>query len=76
MTTPERPAVSLARRIAPATYRIVKISDPRSRGACYWFEIESLENDGNRRLVAMCDTRDEARELLKQLEAATAKANQ
>lgn len=76
MTTPEKPAVILARFIAPATYRIVKISDPRSRGACYWFEIESMAADGTRRLVATCDTREEARELLKQLEAANANAGQ
>jgi hypothetical protein len=65
-----------ARPIAPVTYRIIKISDPRSRGACYWFEIESMTADGGRHHVATCDTREEAREMLKQLEAATAKANQ
>jgi len=65
-----------ARPIAPVTYRIIKIADPRSRGACYWFEIESMTADGGRHHVATCDTRDEAREMLKHLEAATAKANQ
>jgi len=65
-----------ARPIAPVTYRIVKIADPRSRGACYWFEIESMTADGGRHHVATCDTREEAGEMLEQLEAATAKANQ
>ena len=65
-----------SRPIAPVTYRIIKIADPRSRGGCYWFEIESMTADGGRHHVATCDTRAEAREMLRQLEAATAKANQ
>ena len=53
------------------TYRIVKISDPRSRGACYWFEI--LAECGDERWsVGTYDTRDEAREALAQIRAATA----
>ena len=51
-------------------YRVIKISDPRSRGACYWFEIESVTADGARYHVATCDTREEARELVKALRAA------
>lgn len=49
-------------------YRIIKISDPRSRGACYWFEIEAVHADGSRLHVATCDDRREARELVAQLE--------
>ncbi len=53
------------------TYRIVKISDPRSRGTCYWFEI--LAECGDERWsVGTYDTRDEAREALAQIRAATA----
>ena len=53
------------------TYRIVKISDPRSRGTCYWFEI--LAQRGHERWsVGTYDTRDEAREALAQIRAATA----
>ena len=51
-------------------YRVIKISDPRSRGLCYWFEIESVTADGARYHVATCDTRQEARELVKALRAA------
>jgi hypothetical protein len=58
---------------APIAYRAVKISDPRSRGACYWFEIESIDADGARRHVATAESREEARELLRQLRAAAAK---
>lgn len=54
------------------TYRIVRIADPRSRGACYWFEIEGLAADGSRWHVATCDDRREARELVRQIEAADA----
>ena len=53
-----------------AGYRVVKISDPRSRGACYWFEIESITADGARQHVATCETREEARELVKSMRAA------
>lgn len=52
---------------APA-YRILKISDPRSRGACYWLEIEAVHADGTRYHVATCDDRREARELVAAME--------
>jgi hypothetical protein len=57
---------------ATTTYRARKISDPRSRGACYWFEIEATAPDGSRHHVATCDDRHEARELVRQLKAAEA----
>jgi len=47
------------------TYRIIRIADPRSRGACAWFEIEGSNPAGDRWHVATCDTREEAREMLK-----------
>jgi hypothetical protein len=47
-----------------------KISDPRSRGACYWFEVERVHVDGRRDHVATCDTRAEAREMLQRLREA------
>jgi hypothetical protein len=50
-------------------YRILKISDPRSRGACYWFEIEATSTNGARWHVATVDTRPEARELVAKIEA-------
>ena len=52
------------------TYRIAKISDPRSRGVCYWFEILAQRGD-DRWSVGTYDTRDEAREALAQIRAAT-----
>jgi hypothetical protein len=52
-------------------YRIVKISDPRSRGTCYWFEILAQRGD-HRWSVGTYDTHDEAREALAQIRAATA----
>jgi hypothetical protein len=52
------------------TYRIVKISDPRSRGTCYWFEILAQRGD-DRWSVGTYDTRDEAREAIAQIRAAT-----
>lgn len=54
------------------TYRIVRIADPRSRGACSWYEIEGIAADGSRWHVATCDDRREARELVRQIEAADA----
>jgi len=54
-------------------YRIVKVSDPRSRGACYWFEIEATEADGTRHYVATCDDRREARELVAAMQADNAR---
>jgi hypothetical protein len=53
------------------TYRIKKISDPRSRGTCYWFEILAQRGD-DRWSVGTYDTKDEAREALAQIRAATA----
>jgi hypothetical protein len=55
------------------TYRIKKISDPRSRGVCYWFEIIAQRGD-DRWSVATYDTKDEARTALAQIRAATAAA--
>lgn len=49
---------------ATPTYRVRKISDPRSRGACYWFEIEATATNGTTWHVATVDTKEEARELL------------
>ena len=53
------------------TYRIVKISDTRSRGTCYWFEILAQLGD-ERWSVGTYDTKDEAREALAKIRAATA----
>lgn len=53
-------------------YRIVRIADPRSRGACAWYEIEGMNAAGDRWHVATCDDRQEARELVRQIEAAEA----
>jgi hypothetical protein len=53
-----------------AAYRIVKIPDPRSRGAVCWYEIERIEPNGARHVVAVCDTRQEARETLRAIETA------
>lgn len=58
--------------MTPRTYRIVRIADPRSRGACSWYEVEAIAADGARWHVATCDTRTEARELVRQIEAADA----
>ena len=53
------------------TYSIKKIADPRSRGTCYWFEIFAQHGD-ERWSVGTYDTRDEAREALAVIRAATA----
>jgi hypothetical protein len=53
----------------PACYRIVRIADPRSRGACAWYEVEGIAADGSRSHVATCDDRREARDLVQRLEA-------
>jgi hypothetical protein len=53
----------------PACYRIVRIADPRSRGACAWYEVEGIAADGSRWHVATCDDRREARDLVQRLEA-------
>jgi hypothetical protein len=54
----------------PTCYRMIRISDPRSRGACYWFEIESITADGRRAFIATAETRAEARDLIRRLESA------
>jgi hypothetical protein len=53
-------------------YRIIRISDPRSRGACSWYEVEGCNAAGHRWHVATCDDRREARELVRSIEAAEA----
>jgi hypothetical protein len=52
-------------------YRIKKISDPRSRGVCYWFEILAQRGE-DRWSVGTYETKDEARKALAQIRAATA----
>lgn len=56
----------------PHAYRIVRVADPRSRGACSWYEIEGIAADGARWHVATCDDRHEARETVRRIEAAEA----
>jgi len=51
------------------SYRIVRVADPRSRGACCWYEIEGIAASGARWHVATCDDRHEARELVRSIEA-------
>jgi hypothetical protein len=51
------------------TYRIKKITDPRSRGLCYWFEILGQRGE-DRWSVGSYDTKDEAREVLAKIKAA------
>ena len=54
------------------TYHIKKIRDPRTPGF-YWYEIEGRDGEaGERHQVAICDTRDEAREMLRAIKAETA----
>lgn len=60
---------------APHAYRIVRVADPRSRGACSWYEIEGIAADGSRWHVAVCDSRAEARTMVRNLEAAQAAIN-
>jgi hypothetical protein len=51
------------------TYRIITIKDPRTPGFRWW-EIEARNAaTGQTETVAVCDTRDEARELLLAMEA-------
>ena len=50
------------------TYSLHKIQDPRTPGF-YWFEVEATTN-GQAETVAVCDTRAEARELLRHMEKA------
>jgi len=51
------------------TYRIKKISDPRSRGVCYWFEILA-QRGSDAWSVGSYDTKDEARQMLAKIKAA------
>ena len=53
-------------------YAIRKISDPRSRGVCYWFEILAQRGD-EAWSVGSYDTKGEAREVLAQIKAAEGK---
>ena len=51
------------------TYHIIKIRDPRTPGF-FWFEVEGRDGEtGQHYTVAVCDTRDEARQMLKNIEA-------
>jgi len=52
-----------------AAYRIIRTPDPRSRGAVSFFDVESVTADGRRSWIATVDTRDEARDLIRRLEA-------
>jgi hypothetical protein len=54
------------------TYRIKKISDPRSRGVCYWFEILA-QRGADAWSVGSYDTKAEARQVLAQIKAAEGK---
>jgi hypothetical protein len=49
---------------------IKKISDPRSRGVCYWFEIFGTSPDGTRWSAGSYDTKPEAIEALRQIRSA------
>jgi hypothetical protein len=49
------------------TYRIITIRDPRTPGFRWW-EIEARADDGTTETVAVCDTREEARETLRAME--------
>jgi len=52
------------------TYRIITIKDPRTPGFRWW-EIEARDTaTGQTETVAVCDTKDEARQLLRAMEAA------
>jgi hypothetical protein len=52
-----------------AAYRIIRTPDARSRGAVSFFDVESVTADGRRSWIATVDTRDEARDLIRRLEA-------
>jgi len=54
---------------AAPRYVARKISDPRSRGACYWFDVERIDADGRRSWVATVDDRAEARDMIRRLVA-------
>ena len=52
------------------TYRILTIKDPRTPGFRWW-EIEARDAAaGTTEIVAVCDTKDEARDTLRAMEAA------
>lgn len=54
------------------TYKIVRERMERNPG-CYWFAVDAVAADGSGYRVADgLDTREEARELVKQIKAATA----
>ena len=54
------------------TYKITRERHDRSPG-CYWFAVDAITPDGaTYRVADALDTRQEARELLRQLEAAEA----
>ena len=54
------------------TYHIKKIRDPRTPGF-FWYEIEGRDGEtGERYQVAICDTRDEAVEMLRAINVETA----
>jgi len=50
-------------------YRIIRTPDARSRGAVAFFDVESVAADGRRQWIATTDSRAEARELVRSLEA-------
>lgn len=53
------------------TYRIVRIRDPRTP-VFFWFEIVATSDNGQAETVAVCDTRDEARDTIKAMRKYTA----
>ena len=53
--------------VAMTTYRIITIKDPRSPGFRWW-EIEARTAGGKAEIVAVCDTKDEARDTLRFME--------
>lgn len=50
-------------------YRIIRTPDARSRGAVSFFDVERVAADGRRQWIATTDSRAEARELVRSLEA-------
>lgn len=48
------------------TYSLHRIQDPRTPGF-FWYEIEAT-TDGQTETVAVCDTKDEARDTLRAIE--------
>jgi len=49
------------------TYRIITIKDPRTPGFRWW-EIEARTAGGQTTTVAVCDTKEEARDTLRAIE--------